>query len=87
MSEASRYQPPYTVTPAIVNLVAEISEAIGCLTILTNTAKALRLRCINRIRTIRGSLAIEGNPERGADNRNLGRQAGYRATSRDSGGA
>lgn len=57
----SRYQPPYTITPAILNRVAEISEAVGRLTVLTDRAKALRLRRINRIRTIRGSLAIEGN--------------------------
>ncbi len=61
MSDSPKYQPPYTITPAIVNLVAEISEAIGRLTVLTDTAKDLRLRRINRIRTIRGSLAIEGN--------------------------
>jgi Fic family protein len=56
-----QYQPPYTVTPAIVNLVAQISEVVGRLAVLTDNAKALRLRRINRIRTIRGSLAIEGN--------------------------
>ncbi len=61
MSDNPIYQPPYTITPSIVNLVAQISEAIGRLTILTDAAKALRLRRINRIRTIRGSLAIEGN--------------------------
>ena len=61
MSEASDTQPPYTITPAIVNLIAEISEAIGRLTILTDTARHLRLRRINHIRIIRGSLAIEGN--------------------------
>ncbi len=55
------YRPPFTITPAIVNLVAEISEAVGRLTVLTDQARALRLRRINRIRTIHGSLAIEGN--------------------------
>jgi len=57
----SIYQPPYTITPEILNRVAAISEAIGRLAVLTDQAKALRLRRINRIRTIRGSLAIEGN--------------------------
>jgi Fic family protein len=57
----STYQPPYTITPEILNRVAAISEAIGRLTVLTDQARALRLRCINRVRTIRGSLAIEGN--------------------------
>ncbi len=57
----SNYSPPHTLTPAIVNLIAEISEIVGRLFISTNAEKALRLRRINRIRTIRGSLAIEGN--------------------------
>ena len=55
------YQPPYTITPEILNRVAAISEAIGRLTVLIDQAKDLRLRRINRIRTIHGSLAIEGN--------------------------
>lgn len=57
----STYEPPYTITPEILNRVAAISEAIGWLTVLTDQARALRLRRINRIRTIHGSLAIEGN--------------------------
>lgn len=57
----SNYQPPYTLTPDILNLVAEISEAIGRLSTQAEGIKALRLRRINRIRTIQGSLAIEGN--------------------------
>lgn len=57
----STYQPPYTITPEILNRVAAISEAIGRLTVLTDQTRALRLRRINRIRTIHGSLAIEGN--------------------------
>jgi Fic family protein len=57
----SAYQPPFTITPEILNRVAGISETIGRLTVLTDRAKALRLRRINRIRTIHGSLAIEGN--------------------------
>jgi len=56
-----KYQPPYTITPEILNRVAAISEAIGRLTVLTDQTRALRLRRINRIRTIHGSLAIEGN--------------------------
>ncbi len=57
----SAYQPPYTRTPKILNRVAAISEAIGWLTVLTDQAKALRRRRINRIRTIHGSLAIVGS--------------------------
>ncbi|HOD97133.1 MAG TPA: hypothetical protein PLT63_00010 [Syntrophales bacterium] len=37
------------------------AKGMGRLTVLTDQARALRLRRINRIRTIRGSLAIEGN--------------------------
>lgn len=55
------YQPPYTITAEILNRVAAVSEAIGRLTVLVDQAKALRLRRVNRVRTIRGSLAIEGN--------------------------
>ncbi|MEX2442819.1 MAG: Fic family protein [Alkalispirochaeta sp.] len=57
----SAYQPPYTITSEILNRVAVISEAVGKLTALTDDAGALRLRRANRIRTIHGSLAIEGN--------------------------
>ena len=57
----SSYQPPYTITQEILNRVAAISEAIGRLTVLTDRSRTLRLRRINRIRTIQGSLAIEGN--------------------------
>ena len=39
-----KYQPPWTITPEILNQVAAISEAIGRLTVLTDQAKALRLR-------------------------------------------
>lgn len=55
------YQPPYTITIEILNRVAAISEAIGRLTVLTDQSRALRLRRINRVRTIHSSLAIEGN--------------------------
>ena len=61
MSRKKTYQPPYTITPATLNLVAQISETVGRLSVVNDTAKALRLRRINRIRTIQGSLAIEGN--------------------------
>lgn len=53
------YQPPHTLTPAIVTLVAEIAEAVTRLSL--SSGDHLRLRRANRIRTIQGSLAIEGN--------------------------
>ena len=49
-----KYQPACTITPEILNRVADIGEAIGRLTVLTDHARALRLRRINRIRTIHG---------------------------------
>ena len=55
------YQPPYTITPVIISLVAAISEKLGRLSVLQEQENNLRLRRVNRIRTIQGSLAIEGN--------------------------
>ena len=52
--------PPYTITPAILDLAIRIGEAIGRAEEAA-VGEDLRLRRINRIRTIRGSLAIEGN--------------------------
>lgn len=56
---SQRYQPPFLVTAKIVSQVAAIGELIGRLS--AAQAPGLRLRRINRIRTICGSLAIEGN--------------------------
>lgn len=56
-----KYQPPFAITPAIVALIAEISEKLGHLSVQQETPALLRLRRANRIRTIQGSLAIEGN--------------------------
>ena len=56
-----KYQPPYTITPAIVNIVAEIGESLGRYTALAEQSLAPRLRRENRIRTIQASLAIENN--------------------------
>ena len=60
MSGESTYQPPYTITSEILTRVAQISEAMGRLNVLTDRTRELRLRRITRIRTVRGSLAIEG---------------------------
>lgn len=51
------YKPPYKITPKIVDLVSRISEAVGSF----YAHEELRLHRINRIKTIQGSLAIEGN--------------------------
>jgi Fic family protein len=57
----NKLNPPFTVTPNIIHLVANISEHIGRLSFTSTQAAELRLNRINRIRTIQGSLAIEGN--------------------------
>ena len=55
------YQPPFSITPHIVRLIADISENLGRLSAQQTQENQLKLRRINRIRTIQGSLAIEGN--------------------------
>lgn len=55
------YEPPFTITPVALRLIAEISEAVGRISAQTDGSFDLRLRRLNRIRTIQGSLAIEGN--------------------------
>jgi Fic family protein len=57
----SSYQPPFTLTSEIVSLVADISEHVGRLSAQLEQEPQLKLRRINRIRTVTGSLAIEGN--------------------------
>ena len=53
-------EPPYTITSEILTRVEQVGEAIGRVE-AGGVAQDLRLRRINRIRTIHGSLAIEGN--------------------------
>ncbi|MDR2489235.1 MAG: Fic family protein [Desulfovibrio sp.] len=61
MKTESTYQPPFTITALALRHIADISEAVGRISALTDGALDLRLRRLNRIRTIQGSLAIEGN--------------------------
>ena len=56
----SRYLPPFSITPAILNLVVEIGELLGHWSAKTGRQSPL-LRKENRIRTIQASLAIEHN--------------------------
>ena len=51
---------PYRITTDILSWVAQIAEAVGRAE-AGGVSQDLRLRRINRIRTIQGSLAIEGN--------------------------
>lgn len=55
------YQPPFTVSAAAISMVAEISALIERYVIRMEQEDGLRLRKANRIKTIQGSLAIEGN--------------------------
>lgn len=55
------YMPPYTITPAILSLVAEIAGEVGRLGALAGAGSVPKLRRKNRIRSIHASLAIENN--------------------------
>lgn len=55
------YKPPFTITESIINLLAQISELVGQVTVLHKDSITPRLRRENRIKTIHSSLAIEHN--------------------------
>jgi Fic family protein len=61
MKTKDTYQPPFSITPLILRRIADISEAVGRISAQADGSLDLRLRRLNRIRTIQGSLAIEGN--------------------------
>lgn len=54
------YKPPFTITAEILNLVADISQQVGRLNASALNASP-QLRKQNRIKTITGTLAIEGH--------------------------
>ncbi len=54
------YKPPFTITTDILNLVADISQQVGRLD-ASAFKSSPQLRKQNRIKTITGTLAIEGN--------------------------
>ena len=58
---SSTYSPPYTLTPRVLALVAEVGEALGRLTGCAGVPAPPALRRGNRLRTIQASLAIENN--------------------------
>ncbi len=60
ISNLSQYNPPYTVAAAIIKIISSISKSLGRMSVLQKV-RELRLRRINRIKTIQGTLAIEGN--------------------------
>jgi len=53
------YQPPFATSARSISLVATIAESVG--RISARAGGAVRLRRVDRIRTIQGTLAIEGN--------------------------
>lgn len=55
------YTPPFTMTDEITNLVIEIAELIGAMTVSEQLSKNPKLRRDNRIKSIHSSLAIEQN--------------------------
>lgn len=55
------YEPPITITPGVVSLVAEIGELVGCWRAGGPGEPSPRLWRENRIRTIQASLATENN--------------------------
>jgi Fic family protein len=61
MPPDSPYAPPLTLTPALLNRVAAIAEALGRWSARQDALPSPRLRRENRIHTIQASLAIEQN--------------------------
>ena len=57
MSDTS-YIPPFTMTEEITNLVIEIAELTGIMTVSEQLSKNPRLRRENRVKSIHSSLAI-----------------------------
>jgi len=57
----SNYKPPFSISAKSINQIATISAQIERYAIRMEQEDGLLLRKINRIKTIQGSLAIEGN--------------------------
>jgi Fic family protein len=53
--------PPFTITPSILDLVAQIAEKVGSLGLGDDASSTPKLRRENRIKSIHASLAIENN--------------------------
>ena len=61
MTPDAPYSPPLTLSPALLNRVAAIAEALGRWSARQDALPSPRLRRENRIHTIQASLAIEQN--------------------------
>lgn len=57
---AAAATPPYSITPEILSLVEQIGEAIGQAE-AASSGLDIKLRRQARVRTVHGSVAIEGN--------------------------
>ena len=57
----NNYKPPFTITSKILSMVSDIVEIVTELKHLDNTYSTLLLRKTSRIKTITGTLQIEGN--------------------------
>ncbi|MDA3800433.1 MAG: Fic family protein [Kiritimatiellae bacterium] len=55
------YKPPYTITTKMIGLVSEISYAIASIELDERSLITPKLRKKNRIKTLAGTLEIEGN--------------------------
>lgn len=54
-------KPPFTITPRILDRISVLERILGRIDTLDQPKPQPRLRKANRVRTIQGSLAIEGN--------------------------
>ena len=57
----SSYKPPYTITSKILQTVSEIVEVVSELSFIKKELTTLKLRKKSRIKSITGTLQIEGN--------------------------
>jgi len=55
------YKPPFTITSKMLNLVSKISESLIKIEMLEHNIITPYLRKANRIKTLAGTLEIEGN--------------------------
>ena len=57
----NHYTPPFTLSAKAISMIADIAALAERFTIRMEQQDALRLRKVNKIKSIRSSLAIEGN--------------------------
>ena len=55
------YEPPFKISAKSINLISEISANVERVKINLEKSDSIKLRKLNLMKTIRGSLAIEGN--------------------------